>query len=83
MSNNQLIPIKESKFKKETVQTVNARELHQFLEVLTPFDKWIIRRIEEYGFLENQDFTTILSKSTGGRPAVEMALNNTGSIGQI
>ena len=36
---------------------VNARELHAFLEVETPFSMWIKRRIEEYGFIEGQDFT--------------------------
>ncbi len=40
----------------EAVMTVNARDLHQFLDVLTPFHKWITRRIEEYGFTQAIDF---------------------------
>lgn len=36
-------------------QTVSARELHTFLEVTTPFTKWV-ERMFEYGFTENQDF---------------------------
>jgi phage anti-repressor protein len=40
-----------------TVQTVNARELHAFLEVGKHFKDWIRDRIDQYGFVENQDFT--------------------------
>ncbi|MDO1563505.1 antA/AntB antirepressor family protein [Neisseria sp. MVDL20-010259] len=40
----------------EEQQTVNARELHAFLEVGKDFSTWIKERIEQYGFIENQDF---------------------------
>ena len=53
---------------------VSARELHGFLEVETPFNKWFPRMCE-YGFTEDQDFWTFLSESTGGRPAQEAALS--------
>ena len=36
---------------------VDGRELHEFLQVDTPFKKWIDRMIE-YGFIENVDFWT-------------------------
>jgi len=36
---------------------VNARELHEWLNVETPFSMWIKRRIEEYGFTQDVDFT--------------------------
>ena len=39
----------------ESGEVVSARELHQFLEVETPFRKWI-ERMFEYGFEENQDY---------------------------
>lgn len=47
----------------QSVQFVNARELHERLQVATPFHKWIQRRISEYEFTENLDFIerTILS----------------------
>lgn len=35
---------------------VSARELYNFLEVKTPFRKWI-ERMFSYGFTENQDYT--------------------------
>ncbi|AGF76174.1 antA/AntB antirepressor family protein [Bartonella vinsonii] len=53
---NTLIEITEQTIGKETVQTVNARELYTFLEINSKFADWIVRRINEYGFLENQDF---------------------------
>lgn len=39
------------------VQTVNARELHEFLEVGKDFSTWIKERIEQYGFAVGQDFS--------------------------
>lgn len=53
--------------------TVSARELHEFLEVETPYHKWF-PRMADYGFLEGQDFWTFLSESTGGRPAQDAQL---------
>ncbi|RKW44919.1 MAG: hypothetical protein D8H95_29245 [Lachnospiraceae bacterium] len=41
---------------------------NKILEVGTPYDKWFPRMCE-YGFIEQEDFSTILSESTGGRPA--------------
>ena len=34
---------------------ISGRELHEKLEVQTPYDKWMPRMIE-YGFTENIDF---------------------------
>lgn len=53
--------------------TVSARDLHEFLEVKTPYDKWFPRMCE-YGFTEQIDFSTFLSESTGGRPAQDAQL---------
>lgn len=53
--------------------TVLARDLHEFLEVETPFNKWFSRMCE-YGFTDGADFQTFLSESTGGRPATDAQL---------
>ena len=53
--------------------TVLGRELHEALEVKTPYDKWF-PRMSEYGFEEGLDFSTFLSESTGGRPALNHQL---------
>ena len=42
----------------ETVQTVNARNLHAFLEVGKDFSTWIKNRIKQHGFVEHQDFVS-------------------------
>ena len=57
-----------------TVDTVSARELHTFLEVQTRFNDWIAARINEYEFIENQDFVSFTENSAkpkGGRPSRE------------
>ena len=67
---NQLIPI-QTNDKMEPV--ISGRDLHQFLEVETPYTMWI-KRMMEYGFVEGTDFITILLESTGGRPSENHAL---------
>lgn len=41
---------------------VSGRELHEFLEIQTPYKKWF-DRMSEYGFDENVDFITVGQKS--------------------
>lgn len=48
---------------------VNGRELHEALGVQTRYNDWF-NRMCEYGFSEGNDFCSILSKSTGGRPEI-------------
>ena len=58
-------------------QVVSARELHKFLEVGKVFGAWITDRIEQFGFIENQDYTVyseIGKNLKGGRPSKEYAL---------
>lgn len=64
---NELIKIEE----KEGLKTVNARNLWNFIESGQDFSHWITNRIEKYGFVENEDFTIVLTKSNGGRPSKE------------
>ncbi len=53
---NTLIEIKEQAIDKEIVQTVNARDLHTFLEAKRDFSNWIKDHITRYNFIEGQDF---------------------------
>ena len=69
---NELIKLNQTKINDETVQTVNARELHTFLEVGKDFSTWLKNRIEQYDFVENQDFVVFHKKGEnpqGGRPS--------------
>jgi len=51
-----LISIAPSNIGEATIQTVNARDLHAFLESKRQFADWIKERIQQYDFVENQDF---------------------------
>lgn len=68
--NNELIKITQDE---NGNSVVSGRDLHDFLEVGTPYDKWFPRMCE-YGFYEEIDFSTFLSESTGGRPRTDHAL---------
>lgn len=49
-----------------TVQTVDARDLHAFLEVGKDFSTWIKSRIETYGFVESVDYVTFEAAPQNG-----------------
>ena len=53
--------------------TVLGRDLHEKLEIKTAYKDWF-PRICEYGFIEGEDFSSFLSESTGGRPALDHQL---------
>lgn len=75
---NQLIPVVSRHVGSETIPTVNARELHAFLEVGKHFGTWITDRINQFEFVENQDFIVfpeIGENPKGGRPSKEYALS--------
>ncbi len=55
---NQLIPTQENK---DGNLLVNGRDLHEFLEIGTRYDKWF-NRMKEYGFVENIDFIAVVQK---------------------
>ncbi len=69
---NQLISITQNE---NNESVVSGRELHEFLEVKTPYHIWF-ERMTEYGFTENVDFIGFEQKSSklGGRPSVDHAL---------
>jgi len=52
---------------------VDARDLHKFLQVPTDFTDWC-KRMFNYGFKKDVDFTLLSRKSTGGRPSVTYVL---------
>jgi phage anti-repressor protein len=53
---NELIKIDKGNIGKQETQTVNARELHEFLESRQDFSTWIKGRIKIYGFTQDTDF---------------------------
>ena len=59
---NELIPLQPQTINGNAVETVSARELHEFLESKQDFSTWIKNRIEKYEFVENQDFVRFHKK---------------------
>lgn len=49
-------------------QVVSGRDLHEFLEVKTPYTQWIERKVEKYGFVENIDFVLVSQKCETKNP---------------
>lgn len=74
MNQSALIPVFTATIGESSVQTVNARELHQFLEVGKDFSNWIKDRIQKYEFVENQDFVcspVLASEGRGGQNRID------------
>ena len=68
---NELIPLQPQTINGNAVETVNAKELHEFLEVRSKFADWIKNRISEYDFTVNQDFTTVSKNLENGGRSIE------------
>lgn len=47
---------------RDGAQVVNARELHQFLEISKPFASWIKMQIERCDLMENTDYQALTQK---------------------
>lgn len=79
MTNIKFPAVMEGAIGSETIQTVNARDLHAFLEVGRDFSNWLKDRIEQYGFIENVDYVLTVAK-IGERKNVKAATSNIRSI---
>ncbi|RJG10910.1 hypothetical protein D3879_14610 [Pseudomonas cavernicola] len=70
MSYSTLIPVRLGELGGEVVQLCNAKDIYLCLGVTTRFNDWIARRIQEYGFIEGQDFSMVtqnrVTKGRGG-----------------
>ena len=53
------------------IGTVNARELHAFLEVKSKFADWFKNRVSEFGFIENSDFVSVSKILESGGRSIE------------
>ena len=62
-SNGGLIPVFAGEIGGVQCNVCNARDLHAFLQVGKVFAAWIRDRIQTYGFIEGEDYSSIISKS--------------------
>ena len=70
MTNSNLIPVFNGLIQNQPVQLCSARELHTFLEIQTRYNDWIKNRINEYGFIQDEDYF-VITERTNGRPRKE------------
>ena len=61
-----LLQISISKIGSETINSINARDIHTYLEVKTRFNDWIQRAIEKYDFEENIDYSKMSNGTSRG-----------------
>lgn len=61
-----LLQISTATIGSENVNSVNARDIHEYLEVKTHLSTWIKRAIEKYDFEENIDFSILKSGNPNG-----------------
>ncbi|EHZ2231806.1 phage antirepressor KilAC domain-containing protein [Listeria monocytogenes] len=68
---NDMLPVLENE---KGEKFVNARTLHEKLMTTTKFADWIKRRIRQYGFVENEDFFSLLKnekRAIGGTTSID------------
>lgn len=70
----ELIRINSNRIGEEVKETVDARELHDFLCITSKFADWIKNRINDFDFVENQDFVTFSKNLENGGKSKEYAL---------
>ena len=64
---NSLIAINNGNIGGATVQAVNARDIHAFLEVGKDFSNWIKAQIKRARLAENRDYVAFAQKGVGGK----------------
>ena len=71
----ELIPVTTQKIEQNSVQTVNARAVWEFLGVKAEFANWIQQKIKRYDFIEGQDYARLTNmsseRSTGSEHKIE------------
>ena len=70
MTNSNLIAVFNGTIANQSVQLCNARDLHAFLESKCQYANWIKNRINEYGFIQDEDYL-VITERTNGRPRKE------------
>lgn len=73
----QLIQITPRQLGDQTAPTVNARELHSFVQSKQEFANWMKARIEKFGFTEGEDYVVdkFVNNPQGGRPTLDYHLS--------
>lgn len=72
---NELITISSRRIGAQEVKTVNARDLHAFLEIGKDFTNWVKDQIQRARLIENRDYVVFAQQGeSGGKPRSEYYL---------
>ncbi len=76
MTTTDLVPVFAGTLAGIPVQLCNARDLHAALGVGRDFTTWIKERIDEYAFVEGEDYSPVLGNIRGrGKPRTDYHLS--------
>ncbi|WP_063339995.1 MULTISPECIES: antA/AntB antirepressor family protein [unclassified Marinomonas] len=79
LNSTEILPLYSHIINNQNCDTVNARDLHTFLEVGRDFSNWMKARINQYKFVEDEDFILIsLNDQNGFSPKRAKTLNTGG-----
>ncbi|MBV6447270.1 antA/AntB antirepressor family protein [Nitrosomonas sp.] len=67
MTNTPLVPVFTGTLSNQSVQLCNARDLHHSLESQQQFSDWIKHRINQYGFIDGEDYFINLCNRSDGK----------------
>ncbi|MCP4668095.1 MAG: phage antirepressor Ant, partial [Deltaproteobacteria bacterium] len=70
----ELIKVQKREINGENINSVDARELHEFLESRQEYTSWIKNRISKYDFAQGIDFTSFdnsIKRETGSTTRTE------------
>jgi len=63
----EIIKISTATIGSTETNSVNSREIHEYLEVATAYSEWMKRAIEKYDFVDGEDFMVIVTDSKSGK----------------
>jgi phage anti-repressor protein len=67
MTHIDLVPVFTGIIQNQSIQLCSARDLHYFLESQQQFSDWIKNRIEQYGFIVDEDYFIKLCNRSDGK----------------
>ena len=69
--NRDIIRILKTRINNSEVNSVNSREIYEYLEVGTRYNDWINRAIEKYDFEENLDYSILSTPNPKGQTIID------------
>ncbi len=68
---NKIIPILKKTIGTKEINSVNAKEIYDYLKVKTAYTTWIQRTVDKYGFIGGEDFFPTLKSEDSGQTSTK------------